>query len=99
MNRFLITVASQKGQTICNPPRVEIGPGDIVQWICQDADLALDFGNDTPFTSTEVWRAPRGQKTREAIVKPGQASGTIFQPTISLDGTMVAKSLGDFIVR
>ena len=99
MKQFVVTITSDRGRTVCDPIKVEIGPGDIVRWTCKDGDLAVDFENDTPFTSTQVWKAIRGQLTPAAVVKPRQVSGTVFRPTISINGTMVAESLGDLIVR
>ena len=99
MKPFVVTVMLDKGQTICNPVRVEVGPGDTVRWTCEKGDLAVDFGNHTPFTSTQVWAAAHHQMTPAAIVKSGIRSGTVFQPTISIDRTVVAKSLGDIIFK
>ena len=98
MRQIVVTVTSENGQTTCDPVRVDVAPGDIVRWTCPDGELAIDF-KDTPFTSTQVWRASSDQMTPAAIVKPMPSSGTIFRPTVSINGTVVAKSLGDLIVR
>ncbi|MEO8256076.1 MAG: hypothetical protein ABI868_01895 [Acidobacteriota bacterium] len=85
------------GQTTCDPASVDIGAGDTVQWTCPDGDLALDFDDDTPFTSTRVWQAVRGQLTPVAVVKPDTRSGAIFRPKISVGNKVAAESLGDLI--
>jgi len=99
MRQVVVTVTAEKGRTICDPARVDVGSGDTVQWTCAEGELAVDFGEQTPFTSTQVWRADRGQMTPVAVVNPGAPTGTVFRPAISIDGAVVAKSLGDLIVR
>ena len=66
MRRFVVTVTSENGQTTCDPVRVDVGPGDTVRWTCREGDLAIDFEKDTPFTSTQVWRASSDQMTPPA---------------------------------
>jgi hypothetical protein len=97
MKQFVVTITLENGKTICDPVSVYVGPGDIVRWRCDDGELAVDFAGDTPFTSAEVWVAGPGQLTSEAIVRSDLSSGTVFQPTISIAGTVVAASLGDII--
>ena len=97
MKRFVVAVTLEQGRTICNLRRVEISAGDTVRWTCEDSALAVDFQSDTPFTSTQVWKAGRDQMTPVATVKPGLRSGTIFRPAISIDGKVI-ESAGDFIV-
>ena len=100
VNHFVVTVISDGYQTVCDPVSLYVAPGDTVQWTCRGGDLALDFKSETPFTSAQVWRAPRDQKTAIAIVKWGLPAGAVYRPaTISIDGTVVAESLGDIIVR
>ena len=99
-NHFLVTVIFECGRTVCDPVSLSVTSGDTVQWTCRKGDLALDFKHQTPFTSSQVWRAPFGQVTPMAIVQPGLPGGTVYRPvTISIDGTVVAESLGDIIVR
>ena len=98
MKRFVVTISVDKGQTTCEPSTLHVGPGDTVRWTCEEGDLALDFKNDNPFTVSHVWKAVRDQMTPVAEVKSGFLSGRKFQPTISTNGTIVAKSLGDLVV-
>ena len=100
VNHFVVSVIFDGGRTVCDPVSLYVGPGDTVQWTCREGDLALDFKHQTPFTSSQVWRAPLGQITPMAIAQPGLPGGTVYRPvTISIDGTVVAESLGDIIVR
>ena len=98
MKRHIVAVSLEHGKTTCNLPVVVVDPGDTVRWTSEDGDLEVDFKDDTPFTSTKVWRAAGDQMTPVAIVKPGLTSGTRFQPTISINGN-VAESQGDVVVR
>jgi plastocyanin len=95
MNRFIVTVKHEGNQTTCDPAEVIAGAGDSVQWICKDGDLAMDFGDRDPFTSKQVWRALRGELTPVAIVRPGPHGGIVVEPTVSINGKVVAESLGE----
>jgi hypothetical protein len=99
MKRFVVTVTFDKGQTSCVPARVEISAGDTIRWTAEDGELAVDFGNNNPFTKTQVWTAARDQMTPVATVKSDLVGGAVFQPTISINKAVVAVSLGDLIFR
>jgi hypothetical protein len=99
MKRTVVTVVFEDGQTICNPARVAVAPGDTVRWTCEEGALAVDFGANTPFKGIQVWAAPRDQMTPLAIVKNDVMSGTVFRPDVSIDGIVVARALGDLIVQ
>jgi plastocyanin len=96
MKRFVITISVDRGQTICEPVSVEVEPGDTVRWTSEDGAVAVDFRSNTPFTSTQIWAAGRDQLTAAAVVKTDVQPGT-FRPTISIDGSVVAESLGDVV--
>jgi|SRR5215471_8691482 len=99
MKKHNVTVTFDGRKTKCKPGRLEVDPGDTVQWTSAEGELALDFPAETPFTSTQVWKARRGELTPIAIVKPDAPKGRVFRPTISIDAKLVAKSLGDVIIR
>jgi plastocyanin len=97
MKRVVITVTVDKGQATCQPVRVNVEPGDTVRWTSEDGHLAVDFGTDTPFTTNQIWAASRDQMTPVAVVKSDVESGTVFRPTMSINGSVVAESLGDIV--
>jgi hypothetical protein len=97
--KHIVTVTFDGRETKCEPPRIELDPGDTVQWTSPQGELALDFAPETPFTSTQVWKAHRGESTPLAIVRPDTERGRVFRPAISIDSKVVAKSLGDVIIR
>lgn len=99
MKRFVVAIAVVNGKTICNPPRVDVGPGDTIRWTCEDGDLVVDFQHETAFTSTQTWNAGRDQMTPAAVVKTGLRSGTIFRPKVSINGAEAPGPPGDVIVR
>jgi len=99
MKTILITVTFKDGQTNCDPAVVHVDPGDTVQWTCAQGHLAVDFGDDTPFTKTQLWQADAGHRTEPAVVKSTAKRGVELRPTISVAGTEVARSRGDLIVR
>ena len=99
MNRFVVTITFDKGKTICNPASVDVGPGDTVRWTCEEGALGVDFENRTPFTGTQVWAAAQDQLTPLATVKSDLVDKSVFQPRISINGTVVAQSQGDIIFR
>ena len=82
MNRFIVTVKHEGDKTTCDPAEVTAGPGDTVQWICKDGDIALDFGARDPFTSPQVWKALRGEMTPVGVIKPGPHGGIVVEPSI-----------------
>jgi len=97
--KHIVTVTFDGSETKCDPARLQLDEGDTVQWVCPQGDLRLDFARETPFTSTQVWKANRGDLTAEAIVTPQLPKGAVYRPTISVNGTVVARSLGDVIIR
>lgn len=98
MTQFMVKISFDGTQTTCDPARLPVKPGDVVQWTCNDGSLAVDFGADAPFTSTQTWKAGRGAATPKAIVKSDIPRGQEFQPTLEIDGTAVVYTQG-VIVR
>ena len=99
MSEFIVTIKRDGETTTCDPVEVKAAPGDSVQWVCHDGDVALDFGSTDPFTSKQVWRARRGDLTPVAIIASEPQGGKVFTPSISIDGTVVAESLGGLIIQ
>lgn len=99
MRQIDVALTLNNGHASCNPPRVEVDAGDSVRWTCRDGELAIDFQASTPFTSTQVWKAHRGESTPVAVVKADSQTGRVFRPTISIDGMVIAESLGDIIIK
>ena len=97
--RHVVTVTFDGRETKCDPARLELAPGDTVHWTSPDGKLAMSFEPDTPFTSSQVWKAHRGELTPAAVVKPELSKGSVFRPAVSIDDKVVAKSLGDVIIR
>jgi hypothetical protein len=94
-----VALTLENGHASCKPARVEVDAGDTVRWTCQDGELAIDFKPNTPFTSTQVWKAHRGEPTPTAVVNADSPAGRVFQPVISINGTVIAESLGDIIIK
>ena len=99
MKRVVVTITFDKGQTICEPSQVVVGPGDTVRWTCEEGTLEVVFEHENPFSKMQVWTASRDQLTPVAVVNSGLVSKTIFRPKISINGTVVATSLGDIIIQ
>jgi hypothetical protein len=95
MPNHIITVTFKNGEVRCNPSRQPVRPNETVQWKCDDGDLAVDIPDETPFTLTQVWRAPRGAPTPQATVKQNVRDGTLVRPTYSVDGAVPVRSSGD----
>ncbi len=96
MKNHVITVTFQNGESKCNPSNEFVQANDSVQWKCDDGDLEIDFEGETPFTSTQVWRALRGQLTPPAVVKSAvPANATLPRPTFRVNGVAAVRSFGD----
>jgi plastocyanin len=96
--QFMVKISFDGTRTTCEPKRLAVKPGDVVQWTSDDGSLAVDFGADVPFTSTQTWTAARGAATAKAIVKSDIPRGQEFQPTLEIDGAAVVYTQG-VIVR
>jgi hypothetical protein len=100
MKNHVITVTFKNDESKCDPPNVHVQTNDIVQWKCDDGDLEIEFQGETPFTSTQVWRALRGHLTPAAVVKPGvPANTTLPRPTFRVNGTAAVRSFGDLLTH
>jgi hypothetical protein len=95
MTNHVITVTFKNGESRCDPLNELVTAGDTVQWKCNDGDLEIEFPGETPFTSTQVWSAPRGQLTAQAKLKPNIPAGKLPRPTFRVNGQLAVRSFGD----